>query len=74
MVQVIGATRHGNRQIVVETYNNVTFVVKLVIAEKAFKTTLGRTLGDNGKTFNMDLFRKETAELAKGIFLQNYIC
>lgn len=58
----------------VETYNDITFVVKLLVAAKVFKKTLGHGLGDNGKTTNTDLFQKRTAALARGILLQNYIC
>lgn len=74
MVQVTGATRHRNRHVVVETYNNITFVIKLLATEKAFEETLGCGLGDNGKITNTDLFQKRTAVLTRGISLQNYIC
>lgn len=40
----------------VETYNNVIFVVKFLVAEKAFDKTLGYGLEDNGKNTNIDLF------------------
>lgn len=67
------ATRYGNQHAVVETYNNVTFVIKLLVVEKVFEKILGHGLRDNGKTTNMDLFQKETAALAEDILLQNYI-
>ncbi len=56
MVRVTGAIKHGNRHAVVETYNDVTFVIKLLIAEKAFEETLGCGLGDNAESTNTDLF------------------
>lgn len=58
----------------IETYNDITFVVKLLVVEKTFKETLGYSLGDNGKSTNIDLFQKETVVLARNIPLQNYIC
>ncbi|MCJ1346580.1 hypothetical protein MMC31_004798 [Peltigera leucophlebia] len=73
MAQMTGATRHENRHSVVETYNDVTFVVKLLVAEKTFKETLSRGSGNNGENTNIDLFQKGTAALAGGIPLQNYI-
>lgn len=69
MVWVVDAIRHGNRHTVIEIYNNVTFVVKLLVAEKAFEETLGHDSGDNGKTPNTDSFQKEMATLTGGIFL-----
>ncbi len=68
-----GVTKHRNRHAVVETYNDVTFVVKLLVAEKAFEETLGRGSKDNAESTNIDLFRKETAALVGSILLQNYI-
>ena len=63
------ATRHRNWHVIVEIYNNVIFVVKFLIAEKAFKEILSSDLGDHGKTLYIDLFLKETAMLAKSILL-----
>ena len=51
-----GTTKHGNRQNVIEIYNNVIFVVKLLIDKKAFKKTLGCGSKNNGETSNKDLF------------------
>ncbi len=73
MAWVTGATKHGNRHAMVETYNDVTFVIKLLVVEKAFEETLGRISRDNAESTNTDLFRKGTAALARGIPLQNYI-
>ncbi len=73
MARMTGITKHGNRHAVVETYNNVTFVVKVLVAEKTSEEILGRGLRDNVESINMDLFRKGTAALAGGIPLQNYI-
>ncbi len=74
MARVTGATKHGNRHAVVETYDNVTFVVKLLVAEKAFEKKLGCGSGDNAESTNTNLFQKRTAALVGGILLQNYIC
>lgn len=73
MARVTDATNHGNRHTMVGIYNDVTFVDKLLVAEKAFEETLDCGLGDNSKNTNSDLFRKETIALAEGIPLQNYI-
>lgn len=67
MAQMTKATRHGNRHLVLETYNDFTFVMKLLVAEKTFEETLGRGSGDNGKSTNTDLFRKGTAAPARSI-------
>lgn len=56
MVQVTGVTRYGNWHTMVEIYNDIICVVKLLIVEKAFKEFLGRGLGDNAKSTNADLF------------------
>ncbi len=56
MAWMTGATKHGNWHAVVEIYNNITFVVKLLVAEKAFEETLGCGLGDNAENINTDLF------------------
>lgn len=40
----------------VETYNNIIFVIKLLVAKKVFEKTLAHGLGDNGKITNTDLF------------------
>ncbi len=69
-----GAIKYRNRHIVVETYNDVTFIINLLVAEKAFEKTLGHDSGDNAENTNTDLFQKGTAALAGGIPLQNYIC
>lgn len=71
---MIKATKHKNWHVVVETYNNIIFVVKLLIVEKAFEKILDRDSRDNvvGNT-NMDLFQK-MAVLAGGVCLQNDIC
>lgn len=74
MTQMTGVTRHRNWHVVVETYNDITFVIKLLVARKVFKETLGCGSEDNGKTINTDLFQKGMAVLARAIFLQNYIC
>ena len=68
-----GTTKYRNCHIVVKTYNNVIFVVKLLVVVKAFKILLGCDLGDNGETLNIDLFQKRMVEMARSIFLQNYI-
>lgn len=51
-----GATKHGDQHIVIKTYNNVTFVFKLLVTEKMFEKTLGCGLEDNAESTNIDLF------------------
>ena len=58
----------------IKIFNDITFVVKLLVAKKVFKETLNYNSRNNCKIPNIDLFRKEIIALAKGIFLQNYIC
>lgn len=58
----------------IEIYNNVTFVVKFLVAEKIFEETLDCNLKNNNKSINTDLFQKKIAVLVKNILLQNHIC
>lgn len=69
MAWVIGITRHENQHIVVEIQNDIIFMVKLLIVKKTSKKILGCGLGDNGKSFNTDLFQKGTTILVGDIFL-----
>lgn len=56
IAQVTKATRHRNWHIVIEIYNDVIYMVKLFIAEKAFKEILSYNLRDNGKITNTIFF------------------
>ncbi len=56
MVPVTGATKHGNRHALVERYNDVTFVITLLVAEKVFEETLGHGSKNNAESINTDLF------------------
>lgn len=56
MLQVIEATRYRNWHIVIKTYNDITYVIKFLVAEKIFKKTLGYGYKNNSKTINIDLF------------------
>lgn len=67
-------TIHRNWHVVIKIYNNVIFVIKLLITKKMFEKTLDCVLKDNTKITNIDLFQKKMIILAEGIFLQNYIC
>lgn len=58
----------------IETYNNVTFMVRLLLAKKMYEKTLGYDLEDNSKSTNMNLFSKRIAMLVRGISLKNNIC
>ncbi len=71
---VTDTTNYGNWHVIVEIYNDITFMVKLLVAEKVFEETLACDLGNNIKSTNTDLFQKGTTVLARSIFLQNYIC
>lgn len=53
------AIRYGNWHSVVEIYDNVTFVMKLLIIKKTFEKILVCSLGDNCKSTNTDLFQKK---------------
>lgn len=67
MVLVISIIKHGNWHVVIEIYNNVTFVVKLLVVKYVFKKILGHDLGDNAKSTNTDLFSKGKAVLIRSI-------
>lgn len=54
--------------IMVEIYNEITFIVKLLVAEKAFEKILGHGLGVNVKNTNENLFWKRTIVLVGNIF------
>lgn len=56
MALVTGVTKNRNWHIIVEIYNDVTFVVKLLITKKVFKKTLGYSSRDNVKSINTDIF------------------
>lgn len=58
----------------VDTYNNVIVVIKLLIAKKIFEERLDYSLGDNNESIYTDLFSKKIATLTKGLLLRNYIC
>lgn len=56
MAQVIKKTKYRNWQIVIKTDNNITFIIKLLLAKKMFKKILKYSSRDNSKSANMDLF------------------
>lgn len=66
------ATKYRIQHAMIKIYNNVTFVIKLLVVEKTFEKILDHGSENNGKSTNMDLFWKEMIVLVKGIFLQNY--
>lgn len=53
---------------IVKTYYDIAFIVKLLVPTKAFTKILGRGLGDNSKYTNGDLFKNETIMLGRGFF------
>ena len=50
------ATKHEIQHFMIETYNNVTFIEKFLVAEKIFKEILDCGSEDNGKNTNTNLF------------------
>lgn len=60
-------TRYRNRYVRAKIYNNVTFMVKFLVAKKALKEILDYISENNGKICNTDLFRKRTVALTRGI-------
>ena len=50
------AIKHGNRHAMIATYNDVIFVVKLLVVEKMFEETLGCDFRDNAESTNTNLF------------------
>lgn len=57
----------------IETYNDITFIIKLLVTKKIFEEILGRDSRDNGKNSNTNIFQKGITTLEGGISLQNYI-
>lgn len=47
MADACGATDHGNRHSVVDTYYDVKFAVDLLVSDKVFEKHPGRGSGDN---------------------------
>lgn len=56
MAQMIGATKHVNWHVMVETYNNITFVMKFLITEKTFIKILSHDSENNDKSIYINLF------------------
>lgn len=50
------ATKYRIEHAMIKIYNNVTFVIKLLVVEKTFEKILGHGSENNGKSTNMDLF------------------
>lgn len=50
------AIKYGNWHVVIEKYNNVTFVIKPLVVKKVFEKILGCDSKDNGQNTNIDLF------------------
>ena len=74
MAQATGATRHGNCHSVVKSDKDISTVMNLLAAETLFQKELGRGLGKNAENELTDLFFQETAVLASGTLLTNYLC
>lgn len=73
MAKATGATNHGNRHAVVETYHDVMFTVNLLLAGEVFKNKPGRGRGENEESVRTDLFGVGLAALDTGVPLSNYI-
>ena len=73
MARVTSTIKHRNWYAIVERYNDIIFVVKLLVAEKVFEKTLGCDLGDNAESTNTDLFHKGTAVLVGAFFAKLYL-
>lgn len=73
LAQATGATNHGNRHKVVETYPDVQFVVGLLLSEDIFTEQPGRGSGENIERATRDLYVAGYQKLATGVPLANYI-
>lgn len=49
MIQVIDLSKYRNGYVVVEIYNNVNFVIKVLVIEKVFEEILDCSSRDNAK-------------------------
>lgn len=74
MAQATRATRHGNCHSVVKSDKDISTVMNLLAAETLFQKELGRNSGKNAENELTDFFFQETAALASGTFLTNYLC
>lgn len=73
MADTCGATDHGNRHSVVDTYHDVVFVIDLLLLDKVFEKNPGRGSGDNPESIGIDLWGKGTTAVSLGVPLQAYI-
>lgn len=67
MIQKITKNKYENWHAMIEIYNFVPFMIKLLVIEKSLKIMLDYGLEDNGKIFNIDLFQTKMIELIWGI-------
>lgn len=72
MAQATGATSHGSHHSVVDSFKDVSFIVKLLLIEDVFLEKPGRGSGDNGESLSLDLFTIGCSTLASGIPLHRY--
>lgn len=54
MVQKIKVTKYRNSYTIAKIYNNITFIVKLLIAKKIFEKILDYSLKNNDKSIYID--------------------
>lgn len=69
-MQEIGLTFHRNYYLVIDSFLNICYFIKLFASKFAFYEQLEK--GD-GKSLLPDFFAKKTASLVKKIILANYI-
>ena len=73
MANACGATDHGNRHSIVNTYYDVLFIVDLLVSAQMFDKHPGRGSGDNPEHVSTDLYGRGMTTMASGVPLQNYI-
>lgn len=70
---MINITKYKNCHVLVKIYNNVTFMVKLLVNKKAFEEILGYSSGNNAKNTNMNLFQKNSSTNSRHSFARLYL-
>lgn len=72
MVWMTRTTRYRNGYFIIEIYNNITFIIKVLVAKKIFKKILNYNSEDNSKSTNTNLFQKKY-QCWKRIFIYKII-
>lgn len=56
MIQVTKSTKHKNWYVMIETYNNITFMINFLVVEKTFKKSSSYSSRNNSENIYINLF------------------